>query len=186
MDDHAIIELFYSRSETAIHETSQKYGNYCSRIAMNILANKEDSEECVSDTYFKTWNAIPPQRPKVLRSFLGRITRNLSLNRYKEKRRQKRGGDEVDLLLSELEGCVSSDHTVETELERGRIAGTINKFLYSIEIEHRVIFIRRYWYVDSISSIAKRLGVSESKVKSVLFRTRNRLRAYLEKEGVWI
>ncbi|MDF2654760.1 MAG: hypothetical protein K0R19_1234 [Bacillota bacterium] len=186
MDDHAIIELFYSRSETAIHETSQKYGNYCSRIAMNILANKEDSEECVSDTYFKTWNAIPPQRPEVLRSFLGRITRNLSLNRYKEKRRQKRGGDEVDLLLSELEGCVSSDHTVETELERGRIAGTINKFLYSIEIEHRVIFIRRYWYVDSISSIAKRLGVSESKVKSVLFRTRNRLRAYLEKEGVWI
>lgn len=186
MDDEKIIDLYYARSETAIHETAQKYGSYCARIAMNILENREDSDECVSDTYLKTWNAIPPQRPEVFQSFLGRITRNLSLNRYKERHRQKRGGNEVDLLLSELESCVSSGHTIETELEVGRIAENINNFLYSIEVEHRVIFIRRYWYVDSISSISKRLGVSESKVKSILFRTRNRLRVYLAKEGVWI
>ncbi|QOX65371.1 RNA polymerase sigma factor [Anoxybacterium hadale] len=186
MDDEKIIELYYARSETAIHETAQKYGTYCTRIAMNILENKEDSDECVSDAYLKTWNAIPPQRPVVFRSFLGRITRNLSLNRYKEQHRQKRGGNEVHLLLSELEGCLPSESSVESEYEMGSIAKHLDSFLYSIDTEQRILFVRRYWYVDSISSIARRFDISESKVKSTLFRIRNRLRAYLEKEGVVI
>lgn len=186
MDDDIIIDLYWARSESAISETSKKYGGYCTKIAMNILQNREDSEECVNDTYLKVWNAVPPQRPTFFLSFLGRITRNISLNRYKERNAKKRGGSEVALLLSELEGCIPSRSNMEVEYETGLIAKAIDDFLYSIDSKNRIVFVRRYWYADSIASIASRFHMSESKVKSMLFRTRNKLRVYLEKEGVII
>jgi RNA polymerase sigma-70 factor (ECF subfamily) len=181
-----ILDLYWSRSESAISETALKYGNYCTKIAMNILQNREDTDECVNDTYLKTWNAIPPQRPEIFPSFLGKITRNLSLNKYKEQRTKKRGGYEVALLLDELEDCIPSGNSVEAEYEAGIIAKAIGSFLYSINTESRIIFVRRYWYVDSITCIATRFQMSESKVKSMLYRTRNKLRTYLEKEGITI
>jgi len=184
MDDNMIINLYWERSESAITETANKYGDYCAKIAMNILRNKEDSDECVNDTYFKTWNSIPTQRPNILMAFLGRITRNLSLDKYKKRNAQKRGGNEIELLLSELENCVPSNSDVESEYEKGSIAKIIDSFLYSVDSESRIIFVRRYWYADSIESIAERFNMSESKVKSMLFRTRNKLKIYLEKEGV--
>ena len=186
MDDTAIIELYWTRSETAIEETDNKYGGYCTKIAMNILQNREDSEECVNDTYLKTWEAVPPQRPVIFISFLGRITRNLSLNKYKERNTQKRGGSEINLLLSELEDCIPSGNNTEAEYEASTITKTIDNFLYSVDSSNRIIFVRRYWYADSIESISKRFSMSESKVKSILFRTRSKLKNYLEKEGVMI
>lgn len=186
MDDDMIIDLYWARSESAISETAKKYGNYCAKIAMNILQDREDSEECVNDTYLKAWNAIPPERPVIFLSFLGRIARNLSLNKYKKRNTKKRGGNEVELLLSELESCIPSGSNVEAEYETGMIAKTIDNFLYSIDTENRIVFVRRYWYADSIASISARFNMSESKIKSMLFRTRNKLKAHLEKEGVTI
>lgn len=186
MDDNAIIDLYWERSESAISQTATKYGKYCNTIAMNILRNSEDADECVSDTYLKVWNAIPPERPSSLSAFLGKITRNLSLNKYKEQRTQKRGGDEVTLILDELEDCIPSSRSVESEMESRTIAEAINTFLISIESESRIVFVRRYWYADSVGSISSRFQMSESKVKSMLYRTRNKLRLYLEKEGITI
>ena len=186
MDDNMILDLYWARSESAISETAQKYGGYCRKIAMNILQNSEDTGECVNDTYLRAWNTIPPQRPTVFSSFLGKIIRNLSLNKYREQRAKKRGGYEVALLLDELEDCIPSGDSVEAEYEAGVIAKTIDRFLYSIDSEGRIIFVRRYWHVDSIRSIAAHFQMSESKVKSMLFRTRNKLRIYLEKEGITI
>ncbi|MCL2628576.1 MAG: sigma-70 family RNA polymerase sigma factor [Oscillospiraceae bacterium] len=184
MNDAEIIELYWSRSETAIHETSKKYGGYCSTIAMNILHNREDCEECVSDTFFKVWSSIPPQRPTLLKAFLGRITRNLSLNKYKAYTAEKRGGGTVELLLSELEDCIPSMRNVEAEYEAGVVAGLISKFLSEISKEQRLIFIRRYWYADKIEAISKRYDISENNIKSILRRTRIKLKEFLEKEGV--
>ena len=184
MDDSMIIDLFWERSESAINETALKYGNYCTRIAMNILQSREDSEECVNDTYLNTWNAIPPQRPTKLSAFLGRITRNLSFNKYKARNTQKRGGTDIELMLSELEDCIPSGSSVEADYEAGQTAKLIDRFLASSKPENRIIFVRRYWYADSIVAISERFGMSESKVKSSLLRTRNKLKDYLEKEGV--
>ena len=179
-----IIDLYLERSESAINETALKYGNYCSKIAMNILHNKEDSEECVNDTYLKTWDSIPPQQPTKFSAFLGRITRNLSFNKYKARNTQKRGGSDMELLLSELEDCIPSESSVEMEYEAGQTAKIIDRFLTASTPENRILFVRRYWYTDSIADIAERFSMSESKVKSSLLRTRNKLKDYLEKEGV--
>jgi RNA polymerase sigma-70 factor (ECF subfamily) len=186
VEDSLILDLYFARSESAISETAAKYGKYCHTVAMNILRNNEDAEECVSDTYLKTWDAIPPQRPTIFSAFLGKITRNLSLNRYREQRAQKRGGGEIPLLLDELEECLPSARNVETEAEGNAVVQAINAFLDSLTAADRVVFIRRYWYADSIAAIAARYQMSESKAKSMLFRTRNKLRAYLEKEGITI
>ena len=186
MDDTAILDLYWERSESAISETAKHYGSFCSAIAMNILQNKEDAEECVNDTYLKAWNAIPPQRPSVFSSFLGRITRNLSLDRYKARKTQKRSGDETALLLSELDECIRSGSNVEDEAESEAVAKMIDEFLSRIEKNDRLFFVRRYWYADSIAAIAARFAVGESKVKTSLFRTRNKLKNYLESEGVTI
>lgn len=183
MTDMEILDLYWARSESAISETARQYGSYCIAIAMNILRNKEDSDECVNDTYLKTWNAIPPQRPAVFSSFLGRITRNLSLDKYKARKAQKRSGDETALLLSELEDSVPAAHRVEDAVEAGFLEETIENFLSAIQLEDRVLFVRRYWYADSIAGIAKRFAMSESKVKTNLFRTRSKLKHYLEKES---
>lgn len=184
MEDSMIIQLYWDRSEHAISETASKYGPYLSTISRNILRSEEDAEECVNDTYLHTWNAIPPDRPSAFRVWLGRITRNLSLDRWRLGRAQKRGGDETELLLQELETCVPSPHTVEQSLADQELAALISAFLRRQKPESRRIFLRRYWYGDSLLDIAAGLGISEGKVKSSLFRSRGALRAYLEKEGV--
>ena len=184
MNDEKIVDLYWERTETAIDETAKIYGNYLFTIANNILQNTEDAKECVNDTYLKAWNNIPPVRPAIFQAFLGKITRNLSLNKYKEQRAKTRGGGEADLIYSELEDCISSKNSVEGEYEKGLITKAINSFLISLRTENRVVFVRRYWYADSVRVIADRLQMSESKVKSMLFRTRKALKTYLENEGV--
>ncbi len=184
MDDEMILDLYWERSESAINETAKKYGGYCLTIANNILRNNEDAEECVNDTYHKTWDTIPPQRPTIFRAFLGKVTRNLSLNKYKEQRTQKRGGDDIASIYSELEDCIPPNSNVEMEYESSLVIGAINSYLLSLDSENRIVFVRRYWYADSIQAIATCFQTSESKVKSMLFRTRNKLKTHLENEGV--
>jgi len=184
MEDTKIIDLYWARQETAIVETDKKYGNYCRSIAMHILSNMEDTEECVNDTWMKAWDCMPPQRPDILSAFLGKITRNLSISRYRMTHAKKRGSGEVDLLLTELEECLPSSKSVEEEVEGKETAKAIDRFLYSIEPESRNIFIRRYFYADQVKEIAERFDISESKVKSQLFRMRGRLKEHLEKEGI--
>jgi RNA polymerase sigma-70 factor (ECF subfamily) len=188
LNDTTILELYESRNESAISETAKRYGSYCLSIAVNILQSREDSEEIVNDTYLKAWNAIPPERPTKFASFLGVITKNLSLNRYKASRTQKRSGRSEDgtafLMLSELEECVPASETVETQVDAAILREAIEVFLTTIPHNDEVFFLRRYWHNDSIADVAERFGVSESRVKSSLFRTRNKLKAHLEKEGV--
>ena len=186
MTDLEILDLYWARSESAINETAQQYGTYCITIAMNILRNREDSEECVNDTYLNAWNAIPPQRPAVLSSFLGRIIRNLSLDRYKARNAEKRYGDETAVLLGELEDCIPSSKNVDDEIAIKALEKTIDSFLSGVSEPDRLFFMRRYWYADQITVIAQRFSVSESRVKTSLFRTRKNLKAVLEKEGVII
>lgn len=184
VSDEAIVDLYWERSESAISETAKKYGNYCYVIANNILRNNEDAEECVNGAYLKAWGAIPPERPVIFRSFLGKITRNLSLDKYQERTTKKRGGGEVSLLLSELEDCIPSSSNLEAEYESKLVIEAINSCLHAMTSESRIIFVRRYWYADSIKSIASHFMMSESKVKSLLFRTRRNLKINLEKRGV--
>jgi len=184
MDDTMILELYQNRSESAITETASKYGSYCLAIATNILKNRQDAEECVNDTYYKVWEAIPPEKPASFSSFIGRVTRNTSFNKYNSRKRKMRFGNEFALLLSELNDCIPSGNKVEDEIDSLITAESINEFLYSIDKESRVIFMRRYYYADSIKAIAERLVMSESKVKSNLFRTRNKLKTRLESEGI--
>ena len=179
-----IIDLYWARSEAAISETANKYGRFCAAIAMNILHSAEDAEECVSDTYLKTWDAIPPQRPTFFSAFLGKITRNLALNKYRAQRTKKRGGGELALIYDELEGSVPSGSNVEKEYEANLAVAAINAWLRSLDQESRIIFVRRYWYLDPIQTIARHFKMSESKVKSMLYRLRQALKAQLENEGV--
>lgn len=184
MNDTEIVDLFWARSESAISEASKKYGRLCRSIAMNILSNSQDTEECVNDTFFKAWNSMPENRPTVLSAFLGRITRNLAYNRYKHKHVQKRGGGEITLVFEELEDCISSDKSILSELEANELAKLISDFLRTLNEEIMIIFVRRYWFSDSIATISEQFGMSESKVKSILFRCRKKLKLYLEREGV--
>ena len=183
MEDRQIIELYWERAEEAIRETDVKYGRLCRYIAQNILASPEDSEECVNDTWLGLWNAIPPQRPSRFSAFVGRITRNLALKRFDYLNAAKRSPETVRS-LEELGECVSGRTSVEDELENRRVEEAIDAFLWSLEEEKRTVFIRRYWYFDSIGVICRHTGWSQSKVKSMLSRTRRALRAFLEKEGI--
>jgi RNA polymerase sigma-70 factor (ECF subfamily) len=183
MDDTKIVALFFARSEDAITETDLKYGKLCRYVAMNILNNYEDSEECVNDTYFGVWNAIPPQKPNKFSAFISKIARNLALKKYEYMSAAKRN-PEVVISLAELEECVSGRDCVETELENRRIEKTISDFLWQQDTEKRTVFIRRYWYFEPIDSICKRCGFSQSKVTSMLYHTRQKLRHYLESEGI--
>ena len=182
MTDQTIIDLFWQRSEDAIRNTSKKYGKYLTKIAMNILKYYEESEECVNDTYFAAWKQIPPDRPQKLLPYLGRITRCLALNRYDYLTAQKRNV-EFTLQLSELEECLTGTDSIEMQYESGKVASSISSFLKMQNSDVRNIFIRRYWFSDSITEIASRFNMSESKVKSTLFRTRKRLKKHLESEG---
>jgi RNA polymerase sigma-70 factor (ECF subfamily) len=184
MTDKEIIALYFKRSESAIEETQRQYASYCSAIAMNILHDKQDAEECIADTFLAAWNAIPPEQPRVLASFLAIITRNLALNKYKSRNVQKRSGDNTDLLLSELALCVPSDTDVESEVDAKELARIIDQFLITLRKDDRVFFVRRYWHTDSVPSIAKRFSVGESKVKMSLHRTRKKFKTYLEERGI--
>ena len=184
MDDELIVKLYWDRSENAISETDRKYGAYCHSIAYGILQSKEDAEESVNDTYMDAWNSMPPHRPSILATFLGKITRRISIDRWRNLNRIKRGGGEVTLALEELEDCTAEDQSVEKALERKYLALLINRFLEDLPETERRIFLCRYWYLDSISDIANYYGFSESKVTSMLHRTRKKLRAVLEKEGL--
>ena len=182
MQDENIIELYFARDERAIAATSEKYNGYCMQIAMNILGSHEDSEECVNDTYLAAWNSIPPTRPSKLSAYLGRLTRNLSLNRYKSNNAARRGGGEFALSLDELDDCIADTFSQEQDAEAlGKI---ISEFLYTQTKETQQVFVRRYFYSDSIADICDRFGMSESRAKSMLHRTRLALRAYLGEHGI--
>ena len=184
MEDNQIIDLYFARSEAAIAQTAAKYGNYCYRIADNILSSREDAQECVNDTYLAAWNAMPPKRPGILSAFLGKITRNISLDRWKRRSAQKRGGGEAALSLEELDECLTGGQSPEREVERRELLRAINRFLDTLPETQRNIFVCRYWYLDSIEDISARFGDSQSKVTTVLFRLRKKLAAHLEKEGL--
>ena len=185
LEDDKILDLFFERQEKALLETERKYGRRLFYTAMNILNSSTDAEECVNDTLLKAWESIPPHRPVMFGAFLAKITRNLSINKWKAKNAARRGGGEVDLLLSELEDCIpTTNSTPEKEYESQLVTKAINNCLNSMEQTARAAFVLRYFHGESIISVCKRFDMSESKVKSLLFRARKKLKAHLEKEGV--
>lgn len=186
MEDSNIIELYWERNDDAISESAKRYGRYCKKIANNILHSREDADECVNDTWLGAWNAIPPHRPNNLSTFLGKITRNLSYNKYKSMYADKRGGGELPVVLDELYECIPSPSSVENEVEAAELEKTINQFLHSLAQLTCNIFLRRYWFAESIPEIAGRYAMTQSNVRMVLSRTRSKLKCYLEKEGIGI
>jgi len=184
MKDNEIIGLYWERNEAAITASADKYGDYCHSISYNILHNNEDAEECVNDTWLGAWKSMPPQRPERLSTYLGKITRNLSINRFKKYTAEKRGLGQTVLVLSELEDCIPDQANVEQMIDEQILVKAINDFLYAQPEQKRNIFIRRYWHLFSIKDIAVAYGISESKVASLLFRMRNDLKTYFEKEGI--
>ncbi len=183
MEDNEIIRLYWDRNEQAIKATSDKYGRYCKAIARNILNCEEDAEECVNDTYLRAWGSMPTQWPARLATFLGKITRNLSFNRYKYQRAGKRGGGEIALVLDELTDCVSDVEDVEGAIDRQELIKAIDSFVGNLSESRRRIFVRRYWYADSVAEIAKDSGMPEGTVSKALERTRKRLKVYLTERG---
>ena len=183
MDDIRIVQLYWDRDQKAITETAAKYGNYCMFIAKNILGNKEDAEECVNDTYMKAWNAMPPHRPDMLSTFLGKITRNVSFNRYKHNHADKRVGGELSAVLDELSECVSGKNNIEQEIEYKELVKSIDSFLDTLSLEKRSIFICRYWYTDSVAEIARQFDMRENTVSMILSRIRTKLQKYLIERG---
>lgn len=182
MEDQGIIALFFKRSEQAIEETDKKYGGYCYSIAYNILSNREDSEESVSDTYMAAWNTIPPRSPGLLSAFLGKITRYISIDRWRKRGAKRRGGGEIILTLDELDECVGAE-SAEAELSKKELTRILNEFLSSLSETERNVFLCRYWYMDSIQTISSLSGFRQSKVTSMLHRLRGRLRNVLNQEG---
>lgn len=183
MEDEKIIELYWQRSQEAVAATAEKYGSYCSAIAGHILHSPRDTEECVNDTWLRAWNAMPPQRPNLLAVFLGTITRNLSLDRWRKNQSKKRGGGQLEAVFSELEDCVSDGVSLEEHLDREALTRLLDRFLDTLPQRDRCIFVRRYWYTDSIRDIALHYHMTQSAVKVNLHRNRNRLRTLLEQEG---
>ncbi len=183
MEDNAIIGLYWNRSEQAIQETDQKYGGYCYTIAENILNCQQDSEETVSDTYMAAWKTIPPQKPLSLKTFLGRIARNLSIDRWRSQNRLKRGGGEIVLALQELSECVEGSPSAETCLDEKELHRAIYRFINELQGLEQKVFMCRYWYLEPIDTIAERFGCSKGKVTTMLYRTRKKLKAMLREEG---
>ena len=185
MDDNEIIDQLWARSESAINAINTKYYKYCRAIAYNILGNAEDADEVINDTYYRVWNAIPPERPNSLRAFIGRITRNLSFDRLEKAKAEKRGGGQFDALLSELEECIAdSKDSFDAFIDTEAITTALNTFLSEQRTENRHIFVQRYWGAANIEEIAADFGMSVGKVKTILFRMRNKLREHLESEGI--
>lgn len=186
MQDREIVALYWERDEAAIRKTEQKYGRYLLKIAHNILADWEDSKESVNDTYLKAWNSMPPHKPEVLAAYLGKITRQLSIDIFRKRNRQKRQASEYAVSLSELEDCVSGGDNTLQSADLQLLAEAIGSYLRTLSAEARNTFVGRYFYLDSLKEVAAYYGMSESKAKSMLYRTRMGLRAYLEKEGFTI
>lgn len=184
MEDGTIIDLYWERSQQAIAESEKKYGPYCHTIARRILDQEEDAEECVNDTWLHAWNAMPPQRPGILSAFFGKLTRNLSLDRWRRNKAAKRGGDRVEAALHELEDCLPDLRRPDEELEAGETAALISAFLRRQSRENRALFVRRYFHLEPLNDLADRFGMSVGQVKSRLHRMRVKLKAELEREGV--
>lgn len=184
MTDAEMIKLYWDRDQSVIRQTEKQYGGYCYSIANSILMSKEDSEECVNDTWLKAWGAIPPHRPNRLSLFLGKITRNLALNKYKMSRTQKRGGKEFAIVLDELDACIPASASVERAIADIELEQLINQFLHHLPNRECTIFLLRYFYNRPLANIGKQLSMKENAVKASLFRSREKLKTFLEKEGV--
>ena len=185
MEDEKIIALYWSRDQRALGESQRKYGPFCLRLSENILASREDAEECVSDTWLRAWDTMPPQRPGSLRAYLSRICRNLSLDRWRAKRAQKRG-EGLEVLLEELEDCVPASPSAEAAAESREITRCIDQWLGTLEKEDRTAFLRRYWYGQLVKELAKQAGCAPQKMAQRLYRLRQSLRRALEEEGITI
>lgn len=183
MEDKQIIDLYFQRNETAITETATKYGAFCHKIALNILSIREDAEECVNDTYHSVWNQIPPTNPCSFRAFLGRITRNLSISRFRALHAKKRYNG-AELMLSELEECIPAPSSVEQAIETKELSSYISAWLYLQNEKEAMLFICRYWYGDSVQDLAKKSGTTAAKMAQTMLRLRKSLKAYLEQKGV--
>ena len=183
MNDNEIVRLFPERSETAIAEAEKKYKTYCMRVAVNILRSREDAEECVNDAFLKAWEQIPPHDPENLQAFLGKITRNLAINKHRDQRAEKRGSGDTALAFEELSAVISDSVNIADEAERRELLNEIGAFLKKQPERKRNIFIARYWYCESIRDIAEKFSVSESNVSVILNRTRQKLREHLLKRG---
>ena len=184
MEDHEIVELYWRRDEEAIRASQTKYAGYCFHIAGGILADRQDAEECVSDTWLRSWNAIPPHRPGCLRLFLGKITRGLACDRVRAQNAWKRGGGAYVEALEELGECLPSVPGAEEEVEARELERAVNAFLHTLPEQACSVFLRRYWYAEALEDIAVRYGMNVNTVKTSLFRTRRKLKTYLEKEGM--
>ena len=183
LEDSKIIELFFARAEQAIVALSEKYGAACRGIAKNILKNDLDAEECVNDTYLAAWNTIPPQRPEPLRAYMFRIVRNIAIAKYHGNTAKKRNSH-YDVALEELERCLTAPTTVEQEIEEAELSRLLDRFLDALDQESRIMFVRRYWYSDSIQDIAARFHISSNNASVRLSRIRKKLKMYLIKEGI--
>lgn len=183
MEDVSILKLYWARSQDAIEESMRRYGALCRTVAGNILANAADAEECVNDVWLAAWSSIPPARPERLGAYLARLARNIALDKLDYNRAQKRNG-ELNVAFSELEECLSGSQGVEDALEAGQTAAAIDAFLRTLPQEQRWVFLRRYWYADPVAEIARRGHMNQNRVKSILFRTRKKLKEHLEQEGI--
>lgn len=183
MNDDSIVKLYWMRDESAITATEEKYGAYLMKIAGNILTLPEDAEESVNDTYLAAWNSIPPQKPAVLSTYLGKLTRRISVSIFRKRHADKRRDGEFALALTEIENIISDTATPEALLDASLLGEAINKFLRTLGTDERRVFIGRYFYMDPLSEVAAYCGMSESRAKSMLFRTRQKLKEYLKKEG---
>ncbi len=186
MEDREIVSLFWQRDEAAIAEAERKYGTYCLAIAGNILQDAEDARECVNDALLGAWNAMPPHRPERLSAFLGKITRRQALKRRRDRTAQKRGGGAWEASVEELAACLPAGRRMDEGLETEALTAVLDGFLADLPPAERRVFLRRYWYCDPVRAIASRYGFSESKVKMMLKRTRDKLRARLGEEEIWI
>lgn len=183
MEDRQIVDLYWARSESAITETDKKYGRYCHYIAYQILCDDMDAEEIVNDTYLKTWNTVPPNYPDPLKSYVGMISSQLALNRYEEKGAARRGGGKMPLVFHELDECLADEEASADMAESIVLRDLLNRFIWSLPKKTRNIFVRRYWYASSLAEIAEEYGMKESAVAMLMFRTRQKLREFLQKEG---
>lgn len=183
-EDQVIVSLYRSRSQQAIAETAIKYGKLCHSIAYGVLSDYQDADECVNDTYLEAWNSIPPHEPHSLSAFLAKITRRLSIDKWRRRTADKRGGGEIPLALDELNDCIPGNTGVEQAVEAAELARTIDRFLERLPQTERELFVGRYWYIQSISALSQKFRFSESKTKSMLYRTRKKLQHFLELEGI--
>ena len=183
MEDARIVALYWQRDEQAIVESQRKYGGFCHAIALNILSDRQDAEECVSDTWLRAWNAMPPQRPRLLRPWLGKVVRNLAINRWEKNRTQKRYGG-LELLLDELADAIPSPQTLEKHMEAKELGGLISAWLRSLDSDDRTLFLRRYWNGEPLKDLARQRGESPEELARRMYRLRRALKAELERNGV--